>query len=132
VTGPVRGAMSVVRRVPVLYGLTYALFWAVIGAVIITLWAHFGSMTNRGVMIGAYIVHCLAVLFGAIAGSRAASERGWYYGGMTGLIYALIMVGLSLLVYSSFSFDAQGLFRVLIMALIGAFGGILGAATRGD
>lgn len=128
----VRGAMSVVKRVPVLYGLTYALFWAVLGAIVMTLWAHFGNLSNSGLVVGAYIVHCIAVLIGAIAGSRAASERGWYYGGLVGLIYALIMVALSLLVYSSFSFDASGLFRVLIMALIGAFGGILGVATQSD
>jgi putative membrane protein (TIGR04086 family) len=130
--GAVRGAMSVVRRVPVLYGLTYALFWAVIGAIVVTMLAHFGNLSNRGLVIGAYLIHCISVLIGAMAGSRAASDRGWYYGGLVGLIYALIMVLLSLLIYSSFSFDAAGLFRVLIMALIGAFGGILGTASRGD
>lgn len=127
-----RGAMSVVRRVPVLYGLTYALFWVVILAILVTLWGHFGNLSNRALVVAAYIIHCASVLIGAIAGSRAAAERGWYYGGFVGLIYSLIMVLLSLLVYSSFSFDVQGLFRVVIMTLIGAFGGILGAATRSD
>lgn len=120
------------RRFPVAYGVFFALIWAIAGAVIVAFWAHFSTLSDGQLTAAAYIVHCLAVVFGAFGASRVAAERGWYYGGLTGLIYAVLMVAISLLVYNAFSFDAIGLFRVLLMTLIGAFGGIIGIGLQRD
>lgn len=120
------------RRFPVLYGVVVALIWAIAGAVVVAFWAHFGNLSNGELTVAAYVVHCLSVVFGALGASRAATERGWYYGGITGLVYAVLMVATSLLVYNAFSFDAMGLFRVLLMTLIGAFGGIIGVGLQRD
>lgn len=124
-----RGGARALRRFPVLYGLAWALFYAVIGVLVVTLWAHVWPLSTRQLSTAAYIVHCIAVLLGSIAGSRAAGERGWYYGGVIGLIYALVMMCIGFVVYSTFSFDAGGLLRILLMALIGAFGGMIGVNT---
>ncbi|MCL6454437.1 MAG: TIGR04086 family membrane protein [Alicyclobacillus sp.] len=126
------GIRASLRRWPVLYGLIWAVVWALVGAVVVALWSQFGTLSSQRLAIAAYIVHCLAVVFGAVAASRCVSERGWYFGGFTGLVYALLMVVLSLLAYNAFSFDAAGLFRVLIMTLIGAFGGVIGMGLRRD
>lgn len=128
----VRRSVRSLRRFPILYGLTWALFYAVIGILLVSLWAHIHPMSASHLVTAAYVIHCAAVLFGSIAASRAAHERGWYYGGMAGLFYALIMVCIGLVVYNTFSLDAGGLFRVLLMALIGAFGGIIGVNTGKD
>lgn len=127
-----RGTMTHLRRFPVFYGITWALFVAVLGTLAVSLWAHFHALSDNHIVIFAYLVHCVAVLFGAVSSSRAANERGWYYGGLTGLIYALIMVGIGITIYNTFSMDASGLFRVLLMVLIGAFGGIIGVNTGRD
>jgi putative membrane protein (TIGR04086 family) len=124
------GTMQTLRRFPVLYGITWALLWAVICTLILASWAHFGSLSDWHVIIGAYIMHCVASLAGGIAASRAAMERGWYYGGLVGLTYAVIMVLIGLLIYNTFTIDGGGLFRVLLMALIGAFGGIIGVNSQ--
>lgn len=130
--GAIRGSFSTLRRFPVVYGVVLALIWALIGAGVVAVWAQIHALTDNQLTAYAYVVHCVSVLFGALGASRAANERGWYYGGMAGLFYALVMVVLSLIVYNTFSFDATGLFRVLLMTLIGAFGGILGVALKGD
>lgn len=39
------------------------------------------------------------------------------------------MILIGVIVYNTFSMDPSGLFRVLVMALIGAFGGIIGVNT---
>lgn len=124
--------MRSLRRFPILYGVTWGLFVAVIGTLLISFWAHFGTLTEGHMVIAAYVVHCIAVLFGALSGSRAANERGWYYGGVIGIVYALIMICIGLFVYNTFSMHAGGLFRFLLMALIGAFGGIIGVNTEHD
>lgn len=123
------GGMNTLRRFPIVYGFSWSLFLAVLGTLLVSLWAHFANLSDTHVTIAAYIVHCVAVLFGAIGASRCAKERGWYYGGLTGLLYAVVMVLIGVVVYNTFTFDASGLFRVLVMALIGAFGGIIGINT---
>lgn len=127
-----RTSVRSLRRFPVLYGLAWALFTAVIGTLTVSLWAHFHALSNGAITVAAYIIHCLAVLAGAVCASRASSERGWYYGGLTGFVYALLMVCIGLVVYNTFSVDSGGLFRILLMAVIGAFGGIIGVNTSTD
>lgn len=120
------------RRFPILYGCFWALFLAALGIIVVFLMAQYGSLEARGITTAAYIIHCIAVFFGAVAASRCVTSRGWFYGGVTGLLYALIMVAIGLFIYNTFTIDASGLFRVLLMAVIGAFGGMIGAATRRD
>ncbi|WDL96184.1 TIGR04086 family membrane protein [Alicyclobacillus sp. ALC3] len=126
-----RSSPRALRRFPILYGLVWALFYAVIGVLAVSLWVHVHPLATSTITTLAYIIHCASVLFGSIAASRAAGERGWYSGGMVGLLYALLMLGIGLVVYSTFSWDATGLFHVLLMALIGAFGGIIGVNAGG-
>lgn len=121
--------MNHLRRFPVFYGITWALFMAVIGTLLVSFWAHFRALSDGQIVVLAYMIHCISVLIGSLSASRAGRERGWYYGGLTGLIYALIMVGIGVTIYNTFSMDANGLFRVLLMILIGAFGGIIGVNT---
>ncbi|SFU78605.1 TIGR04086 family membrane protein [Alicyclobacillus macrosporangiidus] len=125
----VRRSMRALRRFPVLYGLAWSLFVAAVGTLFLSLWAHFGTLSANRTVLMAYIVHCLSILCGALAASRAAGERGWYYGGLVGLSYAILMILIGVIVYNTFSLDPSGLFRVLVMALIGAFGGIIGINT---
>lgn len=124
-----RTSTRALRRFPILYGLVWALFYAVVGILAVALWAHMRPLSASTITTLAYVIHCISVLLGSIAASRAAGERGWYSGGIVGLFYALVMLGIGLVVYNTFSWDASGLFRVLLMALIGAFGGIIGVNT---
>lgn len=126
------GKLYSLRRFPILFGLAWAMFIAVIGTLLVSFWAHYGAASDNQVLIAAYVVHCLAVVIGAFRSSRAALERGWYYGGICGLLYAVVMVVIGLLVYNTFSVDTGGIFRVFLMAVIGAFSGIIGVNTAKD
>jgi putative membrane protein (TIGR04086 family) len=120
------------RRFPILYGMIWSLAIAVIFTLITALWMHVHPLADHTVVTTAYTIHCAAVLIGAFAASRAARERGWYYGGLTGLIYALLVLCLDVLLYHSLAVGADGWFRVLLMAVIGAFAGIIGVNTIRD
>ncbi|WP_146824282.1 TIGR04086 family membrane protein [Alicyclobacillus suci] len=126
------GRLSAIRRYPVLYGCFWALMLAAIGIVIVFLIAQLGDLQPRGITAAAYIIHCIAVFFGSLAASRSAQSRGWLYGSLTGLLYALLMIAIGLFVYNTFTIDPSGLFRVFLMAAIGAFGGMIAMATKGD
>lgn len=121
--------LDAIRRFPILYGCFWALCFAAIGTLILCLISPYGDLQQKTVTIAAYLIHCISVLFGAIAASRQVDARGWFHGGATGLLYALTMVVIGLFVYNTFTMDGSGLFRVLLMAVIGAFGGMIGMAT---
>jgi putative membrane protein (TIGR04086 family) len=120
------------RRFPILYGVTWSLACAVAGTLITALWAHMHPLSDRTVVIIAYVIHCGAVLVGALAASRSARERGWYYGGLTGLVYAVLVLCLDVVLYHSLGIGADGWFRLFLMAVIGAFAGIIGVNTVRD
>ncbi|KRW92777.1 hypothetical protein SD51_00240 [Alicyclobacillus tengchongensis] len=120
--------LDLLRAIPVLYGCLWSLFIAFLGTVAIFLFAHSGEWDVNSLTAAAYVVHCVAVFCGAIAAARQVESRGWFHGGATGLLYALIMVAIGLFVYNTFTMDGSGLFRVLLMAVIGAFGGMIGTA----
>ncbi len=120
------------QRFPILYGLAWALLWSIVGILGVALWTHLTVMTPVKVVTGAYVVHCVSAILGGFVASRAAGKRGWFQGGMVGLLYALVMLLLSLVVYNAFPTDASGLFRVLLLTLMGAFAGVLGVNARGD
>lgn len=117
---------DVLRAIPIVYGTVWSLCTALCGTIVVFFLAHYGDWSTERLTTAAYIIHCLAVLIGAIAAARQAQGHGWFHGGATGLLYAVIMVAIGLFVDNTFTFDASGLFRILLMSVIGAFGGVIG------
>jgi len=128
----VQNTVRSLRRFPTLYGLAWALFIAAIGTLIVSLWAHFGNLSDSHMVAAAYVIHCLAVICGGFTSSKCARERGWYHGALTGFIYAVLMTGIGIVVYNTFDMSAGGLFRALLMVLMGAFGGIMGVNSGNE
>ncbi|MCL6625984.1 TIGR04086 family membrane protein [Alicyclobacillus shizuokensis] len=118
------------RRFPVLFGLAWSLFVTAVGALLVAMWAHFGSASAAQLDTAAYCIRCAAVICGALISSRAGATRGWYYGGVVGLSYAGILLGIGLGLYpDTTALDPASVLRVCIISLIGAFTGIIGAST---
>lgn len=74
----------------------------------------------------AYTINAVSALTGSIAAARGAKERGWYYGGMSALLFSAILAIVGSLVDWSAAFQAQTFIRIALLALIGAFGGVIG------
>jgi putative membrane protein (TIGR04086 family) len=124
-----RGAWANFRRFPLLYGLATALFWALLGTLCIGVYAHTAMPTDRTMVIAKYTIHCIAIFFGSLSASRSAGRRGWYYGGATALMYSFLMLCIGMVAYDTFSFDAAGWLRALVLTAVGAFCGVIGVNT---
>lgn len=74
----------------------------------------------------AYTINAVSALIGSIAAARSAQERGWYYGGLSALLFSAILALVGSLVDWSTAFQVETILRILLLALIGAFGGIIG------
>lgn len=109
----------------VLAGLLYTLGLVLAGALLAALLLHFTSMRESSLPYFTYVINAIGLLVGGFATGRRAGEKGWYYGGMTGLAYFLFVLLVGFL-----GFDAPLGWRTLLF-LLGAFviagiGGIFG------
>ncbi|QQE77457.1 TIGR04086 family membrane protein [Alicyclobacillus sp. SO9] len=121
--------MNTIRRWPLLYGLAWSLFYAVIGTIFIGIWAHYSNLYPSTVIVSIYVVHGIAIFIGSLTASRHSGVRGWFYGGITALMYCAVMVVIGFVVYNTFMLDAPGLLRICILTLVGAFSGMIGVNT---
>jgi len=74
----------------------------------------------------AYTINTISALIGALLAARSAGERGWYYGGLCALIFSIVLAIIGSLVDFSAAFQMQTVLRIALIALIGAFGGMIG------
>lgn len=78
----------------------------------------------------AYTINAISVLFGAILAARRAGMRGWYYGGVSALLFSAALAIIGSLVDLSAAFQGETVVRIALLGLIGAFGGMIGVNLR--
>lgn len=109
----------------VLTGLLYTLGLVLSGALLAALLLHFTSMRESSLPYFTYAINIIGLLAGGFITGRRSGEKGWYYGGMTGLAYFLFILLIGFL-----GFDAPLRWETFLF-LLGAFlvagiGGIFG------
>lgn len=128
--------MSVVKQAnapkissPFLAGIVYAIIWLAIGALMLSLFLHFSNMNESSLPLYAMIVHGISALAGGFIAGKRSGKKGWYYGGLLGLLYGIVI-----LVISFLAADAQLSLRSLTLIattfLTGALGGMIGVNLR--
>ncbi|ASS74628.1 TIGR04086 family membrane protein [Tumebacillus algifaecis] len=115
---------------PVLYGLIASFITAFVSILITTFIMGWTSVAEANLSSITYVLNMLSVLVGSLLAARQAGNRGWYYGGLTGLCYAVLITLLGLVVVSDSVFNLNTLFQNTIMALVGGFGGMIGVNLR--
>lgn len=106
-------------------GLLYTLGLVLVGALIVALLLSFTSIRESSLPYFTYVINTIGLLVGGYVTGRRCGGKGWYYGGLTGLFYFLLVLLIGFL-----GFDAPMQWGSLLY-LIGAFvmasiGGIFG------
>lgn len=110
---------------PWLSGLLYAMIWLGAGTLTTSLLLAMTSANEQSLPIFVYIVHGIAIWIGGIIAGKRSGSRGWYYGGSTGIIYALIILFVGFLSFNT-SLTIWHLALLFFAFIIGAFGGMIG------
>lgn len=110
---------------PILRGLIIALILAFVAILVISALTAWTDLPERRLPVLMYLVHMFASLTGAFVAARQAGHKGWYYGGLTALAYALSITLASMLL-SAVSFSLYHFFHIALMGFVGAFGGVIG------
>ncbi|MBE3553938.1 MAG: TIGR04086 family membrane protein [Thermicanus sp.] len=110
---------------PVLRGLLYMIVILFVGSFMTALLLQYTPIPEERLPYFTYGIHLIGTLTGGFAAGRNAEGKGWIYGGITGLLYALL---LSLVAFLAFD---QGFTTRTLAMLLGAFassaiGGIFG------
>lgn len=75
------------------------------------------------------LVSILSIILSGMMVARNVSQKGWLCGSVTGSIYIVTLYLIGAMIFQSFSFGMTFLTMLLIGALSGAFGGIIGVNT---
>jgi putative membrane protein (TIGR04086 family) len=114
---------------PILSGLTYGFVWLTLGALALSMLLWLSGMQEDNLPKYSYILHGFSLFIGGMTAGRRANRRGWYYGGLLGILYCLIIMLISFL-----AFDAGWRISVFVMLTaafsVGALGGILGVNMK--
>lgn len=114
---------------PMLAGLAYAFITMALAALVSSLILIAADQGEDALPTYAYVIHGLSALIGSFVSGRRAGSKGWYHGGLMGLVYSIIV-----LVVGFLSFDRGADWTLLLFAagafVVGAAGGIMGVNTR--
>lgn len=113
---------------PLLLGQLYIWSLVLLGSFLIALLIRYTSLEMDALPIIAYLINALALLIGGFASGRRSQQRGWYYGGLQGIIYALLVMLIGFLAFNSAMVINPILFALSSFG-ISAIGGIIGVNT---
>ncbi|WP_010270738.1 TIGR04086 family membrane protein [Paenibacillus senegalensis] len=120
---------SVSIQSPILAGLFYAFIVMSIAAVITSLILLLTSQNEDALSAYAYLIHSLSLLLGGWIAGKKAEEKGWYYGGLFGLIYSVIVFVIGFLGFDK-GLDWNMLAFVVAAFFLGALGGVVGVNMK--
>ena len=114
---------------PILSGLLYAFIIMSIAAVITSLILMLTDQKEDALPAYAYIIHTISLCLGGWVAGRKAEMKGWYYGGILGLVYSVIIIMIGFLGFEK-GYDLNTILFSAASFFIGALGGIIGVNTH--
>lgn len=110
---------------PIFSGLFYAFAWMLLGALLLSLLLWLTQLQEQDLSLYTYIVHAFAILSGGLVAGKRSPNKGWYQGGITGILYGLIVLLVGFLALDA-GMNGQDLLHLGIAFVIGAGGGMFG------
>lgn len=114
---------------PVLRGLVVSLLCMAAATVLASLVYKFTGAKESSMTTAVYIIHSVSLFVGGLTTGYRAGRKGWYFGGMMGILYSAIVVLIGFLSYDA----AFTLYTLILLALsfaAGALGGMIGVNLR--
>jgi putative membrane protein (TIGR04086 family) len=122
---PIKNAATVRFASPLFAGMVYAFITMAISSLIYSFVLTFTNQSEDSLTFFAYLIHAFAIFIGSYACGKRINNKGWYHGGILGLVYAVIIILIGFLSMNN-GISFQTLFAIAVAYLLGALGGILG------
>lgn len=116
-------------RSPLLAGLLTAWSLIIVGSLLTAFVLNVTKVQEQNFNYFSYTINIFALLAGGWIAGRRSGRRGWYYGALTGLLYAVIVFLIGLLAFDN-ALDWTGLLYFTSAVVIAALGGMVGVNMR--
>lgn len=110
---------------PILAGIVNSFIWMAMGALALSVLLYSSSANEDKTLGYIYLVHIIALFIGGWTAGRRSGRRGWYYGGLTGFCYAMLVLIIGFLAMDA-GISLHKLILVAVAGACGALGGIFG------
>ncbi|CAH8708487.1 TIGR04086 family membrane protein [Paenibacillus thiaminolyticus] len=110
---------------PILAGIVNSFIWMAMGALALSVLLYSSSANEDKTLSYIYLVHIIALFIGGWTAGRRSGRRGWYYGGLTGFCYAMLVLIIGFLAMDA-GISLQKLVLVVAACACSALGGIFG------
>ncbi|GIP20807.1 TIGR04086 family membrane protein [Paenibacillus sp. J22TS3] len=110
---------------PLVSGLWYGFLWMMIGALILSLFLQASGLSEENLSVYTYLVHSVSLFIGGLVAGKRSGRKGWYQGGLVGVLYGIIVLLISFLALDSHLL-IQDMALVIPAFMFGAIGGALG------
>lgn len=109
-----------------LKGVFLALIFSLIMLLVIALALYLTELPEKAGLYLVYAVSIVAILWGSAYTARKMGTRGWLNGGITGLIYVLLMLGGGLIIGGDMTIGWNLAVKLFLGFIFGAVGGMWG------
>lgn len=109
-----------------LKGVILALIFSLAALLVIALLLYLTALPEKVASYLVYGVSFAAILWSSAYVSKKIGARGWLNGGITGLLYVLLMLGGGLLLLDDITLGWNLLVKVFLGFIFGAIGGMWG------
>lgn len=116
-------------RSPLLSGLLTVWLLVLFGSLITAFVLNVTHVQEQHFNYFSYTINIIALLIGGWIAGKKSGQRGWYYGALTGLFYAVIVFFIGMLAFDT-SLDWRSLTLLVGSVAIAALGGMLGVNMR--
>lgn len=118
---PLTGILS---GVAIAYAITCIAF--ILYALLLT----YTEITERNLQLVVILTTVISVAVAGFDAARAAKERGWFWGLIAGLVYALVLIVISIIITKSTALGMGAIMIVAISLVGGAIGGMFGINSK--
>jgi putative membrane protein (TIGR04086 family) len=114
---------------PLLSGLVNATISLFVGMIVLSMILAWTDLKEQSLSAWVYIIHAVASVIGGMASGKRADNKGWYHGGMAGILYGIIILLAGFLGFDA-HFGAQTLALLALSFACGALGGMVGVNRK--
>ncbi|WP_232695958.1 TIGR04086 family membrane protein [Brevibacillus daliensis] len=109
----------------VMTGLFLTLGLVLLGSIITALLLSFSDIQESSLPYFSYAINVISLLIGGYVTGRKSGVRGWYYGGLAGLGYFLLVLLIGFLGFDA-PLELNTLLYTIFAFVIAAIGGVFG------
>jgi putative membrane protein (TIGR04086 family) len=106
-------------------GLLYSFISMIVLTIIVSFFLLLTDLKENSLTVYIFFIHGISLLIGGYVTGKRIGKKGWYYGGIMGVIYSIIILLIGFLGFDS-STHLTSLLLIMLSFTTGALGGIIG------